>query len=82
MRGRYLLGSVSNQQISGILRTIGFNQLPLDSRQVFLEQVQALTLDQLKAVLKKHLKPDKLVQISVGPSVEQQDLPEIASANG
>ncbi|MNO69807.1 hypothetical protein D3C76_606680 [compost metagenome] len=82
MRGSYLRNSVSNQQISGILSTIGFNRLPLDSRQTFLDQVQALTLDQLKVVLKNHLKLDKLVQISVGPSVEQHDLPAFAPANG
>ncbi len=82
LRGSYLLDSVSNLQISGILAHIGVNQLPLDSRQVFLEQVQALTLDQLKVALKNHLKLDKLVQISVGPSVEQHDLPEIGSASG
>jgi len=82
LRGSYLLESVSNRQISGILSTIGFNQLPLDNRQTFLDQVQALTLDQLKVVLKNHLKLDKLVQISVGPSVEQHDLPVFAPANG
>ncbi|WP_342623603.1 pitrilysin family protein [Pseudomonas alkylphenolica] len=82
LRGSYLLESVSNRQISGILSTIGFNQLPLDNRQTFLDQVQALTLDQLKVVLKNHLKLDKLVQISVGPSVEQHDLPAFAPANG
>lgn len=82
LRGSHLLESVSNQQISAILTHIGFNKLPLDSRQVFLEQVQALTLDQLKVALKNHLKLDKLVQISVGPSVEQHDLPEIGFASG
>lgn len=76
IRGNYLLGSVSNRQISDLLHHIGFNQLPLDSRQTFLDQVQALPLDQLKVVLKNHLKLDKLVQISVGPSVEQLSLPE------
>jgi zinc protease len=82
LRGGQLLKSVSNQHIRGVLSTIGFNQLPLDSQQVFLDTVQALTLDQLKVVLKKHLKLDKLVQISVGPSVEQHDLPALAPANG
>lgn len=79
LRGSYLLGAVSNGQFSGMLAEIGFHQLPLDSRQTFLEQIQALTLDQLKVALKKHLKLDKLVQISVGPSVEQHDLPAPAS---
>ncbi|MCP6696809.1 M16 family metallopeptidase [Pseudomonas donghuensis] len=82
LRGNYLLGSVSNQQISDILRFSGFNQLPLDSRQAFLKKVQALTLDQLKVALKNHLKLDKLVQISVGPTVEQDALPESKPATG
>lgn len=82
LRGSYLLESVSNKQISDILTTIGFNQLPLDNRQAFLDQIQALTLDQLKVVLNNHLKLDKLVQISVGPSVEQHDLPALAPAEG
>lgn len=78
LRGSYLLDSVSNQQISQILANIGLHRLDLDSRQVFIERVQALSLDQLKVVLKKHLKLDNLVQISVGPTVEQHDLPEPA----
>lgn len=80
LRGSYLLDSVSNQQISQILANIGIHRLALGSRQVFIEQVQALSLDQLKVVLKKHLKLDTLVQISVGPTVEQHDLPEPASS--
>ncbi|MGH8466362.1 MAG: M16 family metallopeptidase, partial [Pseudomonas sp.] len=79
LRGSYLLGAVSNRQFSDMLAEMGIHQLPLDSRQTFLEQIQALTLDQLKVALKKHLKLDKLVQISVGPSVEQHDLPAPAS---
>lgn len=82
LRGSYLLGSVSNQQISDILTHTGVNQLPLDNRQAFLDKLQALTLDQLKVALKKHLKLDKLVQISVGPTVEQDALPNIEPATG
>lgn len=56
--------------------------MPLDNRQAFLDKLQALTLDQLKVALKKHLKLDKLVQISVGPTVEQDALPNIEPATG
>lgn len=82
LRGSYLLESVSNQQISQILAHIGFNHLPQDSRQTFIAQIQALTLDELKVALKSHLKLDKLVQISVGPTVDQLELPNVQPTNG
>lgn len=76
LRGVYLRESVSNEQLSQILMRTGVHQLPLDYRQAFIEQVQTLTLDELNVALKKHLKLDKLVRISVGHTVEQHPLPE------
>ncbi|MEG1040409.1 MAG: pitrilysin family protein [Pseudomonas sp.] len=82
LRGSYLLESVSNQQISQVLAHIGFNRLPQDSRQTFIAQIQALTLVELKVALKSHLKLDNLVQISVGPTVDQLELPNVQPTSG
>jgi zinc protease len=54
---------------------MGFYDLPLDYLEVFMQQVQALTAEQVKTAMAKHLDPEALVIVSAGPSVEQQELP-------
>lgn len=81
LHGEMLRASVSNVDIADQLRTLGFHQLPLDYYQTLLAELHAVTLDELKVALKKHLNTHKLVQVSVGPSVEQQPLREPAEAD-
>jgi zinc protease len=40
-----------------------------------MQQSQALTTEQVKAALNKHLAADKMVIVTAGPSVPQQPLP-------
>jgi hypothetical protein len=40
-----------------------------------MQQSQALTVEQVKAAMNKHLAADKLVIVTVGPTVPQMPLP-------
>ncbi|MNE81206.1 hypothetical protein D3C80_1778360 [compost metagenome] len=54
---------------------MGFYDLPLSHLEDFMREVQALSTEQVKAAMAKHLDPDALVIVSAGPTVAQQDLP-------
>ncbi|WP_341869637.1 pitrilysin family protein [Pseudomonas aegrilactucae] len=73
--GELLLASASNAGKLAQLQDIAFNQLAPDHQAQFINAIQALSIDQLKVVLKNHLQIDKLVQISVGPLSDQEPLP-------
>jgi zinc protease len=75
MAGSFPLSTASNAAIVGQLGSMGFYDLPLDYLEVFMQQVQALTAEQVKTAMAKHLDPEALVIVSAGPSVEQQELP-------
>jgi zinc protease len=75
LAGSFPLSTASNAAIVGQLGSMGFYDLPLDYLEVFMRQVQALTAEQVKTAMAKHLDPDALVIVSAGPSVAQQELP-------
>ena len=41
-----------------------------------MQEVQALTVEQVHAAFQRHLNPEQLVIVTVGPTVEQLPLPE------
>ena len=73
--GSFPLSNASNASIVGQLGAIGFYGLPLSWMEDFLEQSQALTVEQVKTALNKHLDADQLVIVTAGPKVAQQPLP-------
>ncbi|MCE1116010.1 MULTISPECIES: M16 family metallopeptidase [Pseudomonas] len=75
LAGSFPLSNASNASIVGQLGAIGFYNLPLSWLEDFMQQSQALTVEQVKAAMNKHLAADKLVIVTVGPSVPQQPLP-------
>ncbi|MEN5302012.1 pitrilysin family protein [Pseudomonas sp. TWI628] len=75
LAGSFPLSNASNASIVGQLGAIGFYNLPLTWLEDFMQQSQALTVDQVKAAMNKHLAADKLVIVTVGPKVPQQPLP-------
>lgn len=81
LRGEMLRASVSNVDIADQLRTLGVHRLPMTYYPALLAELHGITLDELKGVLKKQLDIDRLVQVSVGPSVEQVPLREPAQAD-
>ena len=79
--GSFPLSNASNSSIVGQLGAIGFYNLPLTWIEDFMQQSQALTVEQVKAAMNKHLAADKLVIVTVGPKVGQQPLPAPTDKN-
>jgi zinc protease len=75
LAGSFPLTAASNSAIVGQLGAIGFYDLPLTYLEDFMTQSQAVTVEQVKAAMSKHLSADKLVIVSAGPTVAQKPLP-------
>jgi len=75
LSGSYPLTLMSNADIAGQLGAIGFYNLPLNQLELFMQQIQQVTADDIKAAFARHLNAEKLVIVSAGPTVEQQPLP-------
>ncbi len=58
----------SNAKLSDALSTMAFYGLPLDFLDTYQQKIQALTHAQVKAALQKHLDPEKMALIVVGPA--------------
>lgn len=80
LAGSFPLSTASNADIVGQLGAIGFYDLPLTWLEDFVTQVQALSVEQVREAMQRHLDAEKLVVVTVGPSVEQQPLPEPSGA--
>ncbi|MDO7895804.1 M16 family metallopeptidase [Pseudomonas citrulli] len=75
LAGSFPLSTASNADIVGQLGAMGFYDLPLSYLEDFMRQSQALTVDQVRAALGKHLSTDKMVIVTAGPTVPQKPLP-------
>ncbi|QZI71093.1 insulinase family protein [Pseudomonas protegens] len=75
LAGSFPLSTASNADIVGQLGAMGFYNLPLSYLEDFMRQSQALTVEQVKAAMNKHLGVDKMVIVSAGPTVAQKPLP-------
>ncbi|MNJ24163.1 Peptidase M16 inactive domain protein [compost metagenome] len=75
LAGSFPLSNASNASIVGQLGAIGFYGLPLTWLEDYMQQSQALTTEQVKTALNKHLAADKMVIVTAGPSVPQKPLP-------
>ena len=73
--GSFPLSNASNASIVAQLGATGFYDMPLTWMEDFLQQSQALTVEQVKAAMNNHLDADKLVIVTAGPKVAQQPLP-------
>ncbi len=75
LAGSFPLSTASNADIVGQLGSMGFYDLPLDYLETFMEQIQALSAEQVREAMARHLDPAALVIVTAGPAVEQQPLP-------
>lgn len=75
LAGSYPLSNASNADILGQLAVIGFYDLPSDHLQRFMQQVQALSREEVRDALQRQLKVDDLLVVTLGPTVEQQPIP-------
>lgn len=65
--GQFPLATASNSAIVGQLGAIGFYGLPLNHLQLFLDQIQAVSVDDVRNAFARNLGPDGRVTITVGP---------------
>ncbi len=75
LTGSFPLTAASNSAIVGQLGAIGFYNLPLTYLEDYMAAAQNVTVEQVKAAMSKHLSADKMVIVTVGPTVEQKPLP-------
>lgn len=75
LAGSFPLTAASNSSIVAQLGAIGFYDLPLTFLEDFMTQSQSVTVEQVKAVMNKHLSADKMVIVTAGPTVAQKPLP-------
>jgi len=83
----YLTGSFplrldSTGKISVFLAQVEYFGLGPDYIERYPERVRAVTLDQVRDAARKHLHPDGLVQVVVGPAAKLADLAKVASSDG
>lgn len=67
--GGFPLRIDSNRDISNYLGVIGFYNLPLSYLSDFNKNIEAVTLQQIKATLKRRIHPDKMLTVTVGSRV-------------
>lgn len=74
--GEFSLSTANNASIVAQLGMIGFYGLPLNHLQLFLDQVQALTTEDIRQAFARHFHPERRLVVSVGPA---QLIPEAAA---
>ncbi|MCC6074437.1 M16 family metallopeptidase [Pseudomonas sp. GCM10022188] len=75
LAGSFPLSTASNADIVGQLAAIGFYDLPTTQLEDFMNQVQQLTVAQVREAMARHLNADAFVVVTSGPTVAQQPLP-------
>ena len=74
LAGSFPLTTASNADIVGQLGAMGFYDLPLSYLQDFMNQAQALSVEQVRAAMARHLSADDFVIVTAGPTVAQKPL--------
>lgn len=77
LAGSFPLSTASNADIVAQLGAIGFYDLPLDHLETFMAQVQALSVEDVRAAMARQLRDEAFVVVSTGPTLEQQPLPAL-----
>ncbi|MDH5857689.1 M16 family metallopeptidase [Lampropedia aestuarii] len=64
--GGFALRIDSNEKLLGNVANIAWNDLPLDYLNTWSDKVQAITVEDIRTALKKHLQPEAMVTVVVG----------------
>lgn len=80
--GSFPLSAASNSAIVGQLGAIGFYGLPLSWQDDFIRDIEQLELATVRDAVQRHLQPDALTIITLGPDVDQLPLPEAVERAG
>lgn len=77
--GEFPLSTASNSAIVSQLGMIGFYNLPLNHLQLFLDQVEKLTVEDVRSAFQRHLSKEQRLTVTVGqPLPEPEPEPEPA----
>lgn len=68
INGEFPLSTANNAAVVGQLGAIGFYGLPLNHLQLFLDQVQALTTEDIQQAFARHFDPQRRLVVTVGPA--------------
>ncbi len=66
LTGSFPLQIDSNDKITAYVAMIGFYGLPLDYLHTWMDKINAVTLEQAKAVLQRRLQPTQMLLVTVG----------------
>lgn len=66
INNEFPLSIATNQDILHYLIQIGFYKLPVDYIDTYRANIAAVSLAEVKAALKKHIKPDEMIKVIVG----------------
>jgi len=71
--GGFPLNLDSNGKIAGFVGTIGFFGLPLDYLDTFSGRIEAVDRDGIRNAFQRHVHPDRLITVIVGPEEEADE---------
>ncbi|MFJ4441319.1 M16 family metallopeptidase [Pseudomonas sp. NPDC089422] len=77
LEGQLLRGVAQNKHLAGLLSALTHQGQPDDHLNTYLERINRLTPADVRAAMQRHLDLSYIVQVSVGPSVEQRPLPAL-----
>jgi zinc protease len=69
--GGFPLRIDTNRKIHGYLALIGFYRLPLTYLEDFVKKVEQVTVGEIRAAFQRHVDPDRLVTVVVGPGPDE-----------
>jgi len=75
LEGQLLRGVAQNQHLAALLTELTHQRQPEDHLNTYLERINRLTPADVRTAMHRHLDLSYTIQVSVGPSVEQQPLP-------
>ncbi len=75
IRGNFARSTASNSDIVGQLAAIGFYDLPLDYLDWFRKQVNQTSVKDVKQAFRKHLQPEHMAIVSIGPEKPEPQMP-------
>ncbi|BDM20505.1 insulinase family protein [Pseudomonas sp. LRP2-20] len=75
LEGQLLRGVAQNKRLAALLTELTHQRQPDDHLNTYIERIKRLTPAEVRAAMQRHFDLSYNVQVSVGPSVEQQPLP-------
>lgn len=75
LEGQLLRGVAQNKRLAALLAELTHQRQPEDLLNTYIERINKLTPANVRTAMQRHFNLSYAVQVSVGPSVEQQPLP-------